>query len=33
MEEDWASYADDIFAEPYPDELVNYTALSRWQQP
>lgn len=29
--EDWWDYADDIFLESYPNELVNYTALSRYQ--
>lgn len=29
--EDWWQYADDIFPESYPNELVNYLALSRYQ--
>ncbi|CAK7232493.1 hypothetical protein SEUCBS140593_008279 [Sporothrix eucalyptigena] len=33
MEKDWSSYAADIFPQDYPDELVDYTAISRWQNP
>lgn len=32
-EKGWAACAQDIFAETYPDELVDYIALSRYQQP
>ncbi|CAK7224197.1 hypothetical protein SCUCBS95973_005438 [Sporothrix curviconia] len=32
MERDWPSYAADIFPQLYPDELVDYEALSRWQR-
>jgi aminoglycoside phosphotransferase (APT) family kinase protein len=28
---DWRDYADDIFPQAYPEELVDYIALSRWQ--
>lgn len=31
MENDWITYAEHIFADVYPDELVDYTALSKWQ--
>ncbi|KAL1893922.1 hypothetical protein Sste5346_006063 [Sporothrix stenoceras] len=32
-EEGWATYADDIFENTYPDELVDYIAISRYQNP
>ena len=30
---DWREYADIIFSQAYPDELVTYTAICRWQIP
>lgn len=30
---DWLQYADDIFSETYEDELVDYIAISTWQNP
>ncbi|CAK7225577.1 hypothetical protein SCUCBS95973_005913 [Sporothrix curviconia] len=33
MERDWATFSDDIFPQDYPDELVDYTAVSLWQSP
>lgn len=30
---DWRCHADDIFPCGYPDELVDYIALSKWQSP
>ncbi|CAH0004280.1 unnamed protein product [Clonostachys byssicola] len=32
-EEDWRTYAGDIFSQSYPDELVDYIALSGWPRP
>ncbi|KAL7926961.1 kinase-like domain-containing protein [Trichoderma austrokoningii] len=28
---DWRHYGEEIFADRYPDELVDYNAMSRWQ--
>jgi aminoglycoside phosphotransferase (APT) family kinase protein len=30
---DWRDFADIIFSHAYPDELVDYTAICRWQRP
>lgn len=30
---EWWWFADDIFEEAYPDELVDYSAMSRFQWP
>lgn len=30
---DWLNYADEIFPRTYPDELVDYIAISKWQHP
>jgi aminoglycoside phosphotransferase len=32
-EREWKQYAEDIFSDLYPDELVDYIALSHWQNP
>ncbi|KAK5989198.1 hypothetical protein PT974_10698 [Cladobotryum mycophilum] len=29
----WRSYANTIFPQTYPDELVSYIAIARWQSP
>ncbi|CAK7245296.1 MAG: hypothetical protein STHCBS139747_006872 [Sporothrix thermara] len=31
MERDWPDYAADMFPQQYPDELVDYLAMSQWQ--
>lgn len=30
-DKDWKHYAEDIFPEPYHDELVHHVAMSKWQ--
>ncbi|KAI5455757.1 kinase-like domain-containing protein [Mariannaea sp. PMI_226] len=32
-EGDWLDYADHIFPQKYPNELVDYLAMSKWQLP
>ncbi|OAA59559.1 Protein kinase-like domain protein [Niveomyces insectorum RCEF 264] len=32
-QQDWCDYADEIFPVSYPDEWVDYTAISRYQSP
>ena len=29
-EKDWKEYADEFMPQEYPDELIDYTALSRY---